>query len=227
MSYIKNKKYILIVSLTIAIAVAFLATSKVYAKDNCEENYGGGETCLINKRFKIEKWVRKENEHKDDSCNEWDDEVTMDLTDKDERDHYVEFCVKITNKSDKVENLDFDGMKMLDNLPDELTRIGGDGLSEYWDNFKPGESKTFKIRADIKDDEKNKHGEFKKCAVNKAEVFWKKEFEGSATATVCWKKYKKEIKELPHTGTDSAFVGLAGLTLTMVGVAIKKIKGAK
>jgi LPXTG-motif cell wall-anchored protein len=224
----KNKTiYNLIFFTGVIAATAVILSGNVYASDNCEDNYGGGETCLVNKRFKIEKWVRLEGEKKDKSCTEWDNEVTVDLTDDDEKDKYIEFCIRVKNLSDKKADLSFDDMKMIDDLPDELKRIGGDGLTENWDDFEPGESKTFKTRVEIQDDEKDRHGEFEKCAVNKAKVYWKKNFEGADTATVCWKKYGKEIKELPKTGAETALAGTFGTGLLAVGTFIKRYKRVK
>ncbi len=223
----KNTKSFLVNLIVSIIAVTAVSTSiveKVYADSKCEENYGGGENCLVNKRFKIEKYVRLEGEKKDKSCKEWNDEVTIDLTDGDEKDKYVEFCVRVKNMSDSTGNFDFDDMKMKDSLPDELHRIGGDGLTEYWDNFEPGETKEFRIKVRIDEDELDRKGEYEKCAVNKATAYWEGVSEGSDTATVCWKNYDKEIKELPKTGSESALAGIAGAVLTAVGVLVKKAK---
>lgn len=214
----------LIVSFFAVFTVLLVVRTNVYASDNCDENYGGGETCLVNKRFKIEKWVRQEGEHKDESCKEWDEEVTLDLTDGDDKDDYLEFCIRVTNLSDDEGDFDFDDMKLLDKLPSELYRIGGDGLTEYWDDFDPGESKDFKIKVRIDEDELDKDGEYEKCAVNRALVYWDGEFEGSDTATVCWKNYDKEIKELPKTGAESFAVALGGATLAALGAFLKKKK---
>ena len=221
-----NKSFLanLILSFVAVTAVAALFSQKVLADDDadCEENYGGGETCIVNKRFKIEKWVRLEGEKKDKSCKEWDDEVTIDLTDNDEKDKYVEFCIRIKNMSDDYGDLDFDDMKMKDSLPEELHRIGGDGLTEEWDNFDPGETKEFKIKVRVDEDELDRDGEYEKCVVNKAAVYWDGNKEGSDTATVCWKDYDKEIKELPRTGAESALAGVAGLAVASFGLALRK-----
>ncbi|KKS10203.1 MAG: hypothetical protein UU64_C0007G0016 [candidate division WWE3 bacterium GW2011_GWF2_41_45] len=70
-------------------------------------------------------------------------------------------------------------MKMSDSLPDEMDRVGGSGLTEYWDDFEPGETKTFIIEAEIDSDEFDRDEAFDKCIVNKAKVYWGDEFEGS------------------------------------------------
>lgn len=121
--------------------------------------------------------------------------------------------------SDNEGDIDFDNMKMSDKLPDELSRTGGSGLTEYWDNFKPGETKTFTIEAKVKSDEYDRSEDFEKCVVNKATVKWDDEFEGSDTATVCYSN--SEPKELPKTGHES-FVTLVGLGLLASGLLISK-----
>lgn len=185
------------------ISVAALVTT-VHA-ESCEDRYG---TCLVNKRFKIEKKVRIGD------SGDWKSKVTG--VDKDEM---IEFHVKITNMSDNEGNIDFDNMKMTDKLPDELTRTGGDGLTEYWDNFKPGETKSFTIKAKVNSDEYDRQENFEKCVVNKASVRWGEEFEGSDTATVCYSN--SEPKELPKTGHES-IMAIAGLGLVVSGLLISK-----
>jgi uncharacterized repeat protein (TIGR01451 family) len=172
----------------------------------CTSNYGGGETCIYNKNFDIEKKVRKEG---DDS---WKDKVTG--VDEDE---VVEFKIKVKNEGE----VDVDDMKMSDKLPKEMERVGGDGLTEYWDDFEAGETKTFVIKAKVKDSEYDRKN-FEKCVVNKAEVLYDGEDEASDTATVCYSD--SEPTELPKTGGSSLLYGVLGLGLTAVGVSAKKLK---
>jgi len=110
---------------------------------------------------------------------------------------------------------------MEDSLPNELYRIGGNGLTEYWDDFDSGETKTFYIRASIDSDELEREGTFENCVVNKAEVEWDGEFEGSDTATVCYGNVP--AKELPKTGANDV-LALVGLGLVTLGVLIKRTK---
>ncbi len=200
----KNKRN-LILGTFVAVAALFVVNSPVYAK--CESSYGNGETCYINKRFEIDKDVRIEG---DDS---WEDKV-MDV----KKDDVVEFRVKIKNKSDEKAD-GFDDMKMEDFLPDEMERVGGSGLTEYWDDFKPGETKTFVIQAKIDKDEFDRDNEFEKCIVNKAEVNWDDKFEGSDTATVCYGD--EEVKELPETGATE-IAAVFGAALMAVGLIVRK-----
>ena len=111
-------------------------------------------------------------------------------------------------------------MKMKDILPDELIKVGGSGLTEYFDNFEPGETEEFVIKAEIKDSEFDRK-DFEKCVVNKAEVYFGDRFEGSDTATVCYGKGK--VTELPKTGPESTIaMSLAGLGFVVIGTLSRK-----
>lgn len=191
----------------LAFAAVIAVSGSVHA--GCKSTYGNGETCYINKRFEIDKDVRI----KDDDDDDWEDKVT----DVDE-DDVVEFRVKIKNKSDDDAD-DFDDMKMEDFLPDEMERVGGSGLTEYWDDFDSDETKTFVIEAKIDEDEFDRDHEFEKCIVNKAEVTWDGDFEGSDTATVCYGD--EEVKELPETGSNE-IAALFGAALIAVGLLLRK-----
>lgn len=204
MNYKKTKKPILALSVALAMGVIF--SGKAYA--DCESTYGNGEVCLVNKRFEIDKKVRVEDEDKS-----WEDKVTNVA-----KDDTVEFKIKIKNKSDDKAD-DFDDMKMEDFLPDEMHRVGGSGLTEYWDNFEPGETKTFYIKAKVKKDEYDRDENFENCIVNKAEVKWDGEFEGSDTATVCYGQ--EEVTELPETGSNE-MVALLGAGMILAGALIRK-----
>lgn len=200
----KNINYKLIGTLVVAVTAGVLGAQKAYA--GCESNYGGGETCIYNKRFDIEKKVRKEG---DDT---WKDKVTG--VDENE---IVEFKIKVKNKGE----VEVDDMKMSDKLPKEMERVGGSGMTEYWGDFEPGETKTFIIRAVVKDSEYDRKN-FEKCVVNKAEVEYDGDEEGSDTATVCYSD--KEVTELPKTGGNSVAYGALGTVLAAFGAIIKKIK---
>jgi hypothetical protein len=214
---LKNITYKLIISSALVVAVLLVARTDVYADDHCEDNYGGGENCVYNKRFRIEKEVRLEG---DDS---WRDKVTIDLTDGDENDKYIEFRIKIKNLSDDEADkyIDFDNMEMKDKLPDVFDKIKGD-LSVDWDDFEPGDEKEFKIRVELDEDEIDRNGDYEKCAVNKASVYWDDEFEGSDTATVCWTN-EGEVLGLPDTGAV-ANLAIAGFGLLTTGALLKGSK---
>jgi LPXTG-motif cell wall-anchored protein len=112
-------------------------------------------------------------------------------------------------------------MKMKDSLPDEMERVGGDGLTEYWEDFEPGETKTFIIRAKVNSEEYDREN-FEKCVVNKAKVLYDDDEEGSDTATVCYGD--SEVTELPKTGGSSVLYGALGLGLSAFGLTVKKLK---
>jgi LPXTG-motif cell wall-anchored protein len=111
-------------------------------------------------------------------------------------------------------------MKMEDELPDEMERTGGSGLTEYWDNFEPGDTKEFIIKAKVDASEYDRKN-FEKCIVNKAELRYGNKFEGADTATVCYSDSKP--KELPKTGAEStALFAVLGLVTTASGLVMKK-----
>ena len=180
--------------------VLTLSTRTVYA-----EQYGEEEE--YNLRFRITKEVRIQGD------NEWKDKVT-DV----DKDDIVEFKIKITNKSDDPADA-ADDMKMEDFLPDEMYKVGGNGLTEDWDNFDPDDEKVFIIQAKVESDEYDRDVEFEKCVVNKAELRWDGEFQGSDTATVCYGNV--EPSELPKTGAVST-LALAGMGALIAGLVAKK-----
>lgn len=201
MKRIMNKNLIVAFSFFTFFSVVLTGKSKVYA--SCTPNYGGGQTCIFNKNFDIEKKVRKAG---DDS---WGDKVINV-----KKGEIVEFRIKIKNDGD----LDVDGMKMEDKLPKEMERVGGSGLTEYWDDFEKGESKTFVIKAKVKDREYEREN-FEKCVVNKAVVEYNGDEEASDTATVCYGSVKPT--ELPKTGGGAFTLALGGV-LVSLGVLLRK-----
>ncbi len=168
-----------------------------------------GET-VINKSFRIEKEVRIKDE------GSFEDKLILDSADWDE---ILEFRIKIKNTGE----LETDDMKMEDFLPSELYRVGGDKLVENWDDFEPGETKTFYIDVKVDSDEFDREN-FDKCVVNKAEVRYKGKFEGADTATVCYGV--REITELPETGFGETLFPMA-LGLLAAGFVFKKYKEAQ
>ncbi len=196
--YMYNKVIKIIFVAFVAITFVVVNTSYAFAD---ESNYGGTE--IKNKSFRIEKEVRMVGD------NSWKDKVT-DV----EENEVVEFRIRVEN----VGEVEVDDMKMEDFLPDEMYRVGGDGLTEYWDNFAPGDVETFKIKAQVESDEYDRE-DFEKCVVNKAEITYDGDFEGSDTATVCYGNV--EVTELPKTGAGSTFA-IAGTALVVVGTLIRK-----
>lgn len=196
---------ILFVTLIAGALLLVVLPSKVFAKE-CKSDGSYGEACIYNKSFELDKKVKKEG------GDVWKDKIT-DV----ENDEIIEFEIEVEN----VGEVEVDDMRMEDFLPDELEKVGGSGLTEYWNNFEPGEKKTFVIKARIKEEEFNRDIEFEKCIANKAEVEYDGDFESSDTAVVCYGNVK--IKELPETGVTSTFIYTAlGLTLIASGIALKK-----
>ena len=215
----KSVNYKLISALVVsAVSTGLFGGSQVYA--GCTPNYGGGQTCIYNKNFDIEKKVRTcDADYYDDhgECDKDDDEGWKDkVTDVEEGD-VVEFKIKVKNDGE----VDVDDMKMTDKLPKEMTRLGGDGLTEYWDDFEAGDTKKFYIYAKVDDDEFDRKN-FEKCVVNKAEVEYDGDEEASDTATVCYGD--SEPTELPKTGGNSLVYGALGLGLMAIGATSKKFR---
>lgn len=170
-------------------------------------SYGYGQV-VKNKSFDIEKKVRVEDEDED-----WEDRV-----DNVAEDDVVEFRIRIWNTGEVTT----DDMKMHDYLPDEMYRVGGSGLTEYFDDFEPGDRVEFIIKAKVHSDEYDRDN-FEKCVVNKAEVEYDGHEEGSDTAIVCYGD--EEIEELPSTGaTSTVLMAVAGFGLVTLGFSMKKNK---
>jgi LPXTG-motif cell wall-anchored protein/uncharacterized repeat protein (TIGR01451 family) len=197
----------LIMSAFVIALVSFIGATKAYADSNCEAQYGGGESCDYDRKLKITKEVRVEGD------NNWKDKVTGVTEDQ-----IIEFRITIKNKSDNGADK-YSRLKIEDFLPSEMYWVGGSRTTEFLDDFKPGDSKSFVIKARVNAWEYDKKGNFEKCVVNKAELRWKDEFEGSDTATVC---YGNETpSELPKTGAETT-IALSGLGMLVTGLLVRK-----
>lgn len=197
---------IIFVTLFLGALTVALLPSKVYAA--CEDDGDYGETCTFEKKFQIEKKVRISGD------SEWKDKVTGV-----KEGQIVEFRIIAKN----IGELSADDMKMIDSLPGELEKTGGAGLTEEWNDFNDGDSKTFIIQARIKSTEFKRTDNFEKCVVNKAELRQNDNKQGSDTATVCYGE--KKITELPKTGPISTeLMSILGFASTGLGLALKKRK---
>jgi len=178
---VKNK---IIIAMS-ALIVGVLVSGTAYAEGDCEPTYGGGEKCVFNKSFEIEKEARIGDSG---------------------------------DFKDKVTGVEEDDTKYEDFLPEEMERVGGNGLTEEWNDFEPDERVEFIIKAKIKESEFDRKN-FDKCIVNKVELTYKDDFEGSDTATVCY----SEVTDLPETGAGSTVaVTLLGLGLAVAGTLSKR-----
>jgi hypothetical protein len=222
---VKNK--LIFVIFAVLAFVVFLAGK---ALADCEPNYGGGETCTFKKHFDIEKYVRLEGDES------WKNEVTVDLDDSDEADKLIEFKIVVKASVRDADGVDvnsitFDDMKMSDKWPDELkflSKESEDELTEKWDSFKPGETKTFYITGKIKDSEKE-DVDSEKCVVNTARLYQNDDRIDSDDATVCYTQGGEvlgAISELPATGNLSV-LGIAGVGLILLGAFLRGKKAIK
>jgi hypothetical protein len=184
--------------MTLLVAISMVPLNAIVHADT----YGGGEE---EKSIKIVKEVRLEGD------NNYKDKVFIDLTDANERTKEIYFRITITNTGDKIDKL-----KMEDFLPSELKLIAGN-LTEEWNELDAGETKTFIIKASLKDSEVKEDKDYEKCVVNKAELRQDGDFMGSDVATVC---YGNTPTELPETGFWP-MSGFAGLGMVSLGRLLK------
>lgn len=193
-----NKVLKIVVTFLALVTSLSLLNGEVYASGQYGE-------VIINKAFRIQKDVRIKDQ------GSYEDKLILDKSDWNS---IVEFRIRVTNTGE----VETDNMKMEDFLPSELVRVGGDKLTEKWDEFEPGATKTFKIEVKLHEDELKREN-FDKCVVNKAEVRFDGTFEGSDTATVCYGD--RTVTELPETGFEEVLLPL-GLGLIAVGYVLKK-----
>lgn len=200
------KKLIVLLSVIFIGSFVMADLDPVYA--GCESTYGGGEECVFNKNFRVRKKVRFEVEDDDDARDK-----IIDV----EKGEVIVFEIEIKNTGE----VDVDDMSMEDFLPDELKFLDSEGLTEEWDDFEPGDKKKFEIRVKVKDSEYDRDDDFEKCVVNKVEIEYDGDFEGSDTATVCYGD--AEITELPETGAGTGVtLVIAGIGLVVVGILVRK-----
>lgn len=179
------------------------------------ENCGGGETPdepkdeprtkTKNYSIDLNKKVRFEGE------DSWKDKIYgADSED------VIEFRIKITNTG----NSEIDDLKMTDYLPDELERVGGSGLTEYFGDLEVAEEKTFVIKAKVKPQYLNEE----RCVVNEAKVEHDEANKSKDSATVCFGEV--EIEELPETGpTATVILAIAGMVFVFSGFRMRSYLG--
>jgi uncharacterized repeat protein (TIGR01451 family) len=204
MNIINLQKLIIpVLLLGVFVLVSGVIGQRVHA--DSQDAYGEYAREVVNKVFRIEKKVRI-----------GDSGVFRDKVTHVKKGEVVEFQIVVKNIGDIKVN----DMKMVDIIPSEMERVGGDQLTETWDNFDVDDTKTFIIKAKVKDSEFDREN-FEKCVVNKAESYYKDKFEGADTATVCYGKVP--VTELPKTGAGSTIaVTLFGLGSLYLGRLLKK-----
>ena len=194
-------------AIVVAFFLAALTIPEAHAED-CEPNYGGGETCDREEDLEVSKQVRK---YKDSLG---DDEGFKDKVTGIKEGDVVEFKITVKNEGDDVEDVD-----VKDSLPEELKKISGD-TSRHYDELEAGEKKTFRFRAKVLDSEFDREDSFEKCVVNKVTVKQDDDKKASDTATVCYGD--SEIEELPETGSVAAVSAGLGSVVSALGLYLKK-----
>lgn len=209
--------------LSVSVFALVLGLFTVPTRAECTPNYGGGENCVYESRFKIKKYVKLEDD------NSWKDEVLIDLDDDDEDDKKILFKVEVTVdvEGDDIDedSIEFDDMEMKDSLPDELKFLSEseDDLTEEWDNFKAGDKKTFYFTTKITDSEKKKDGSYEKCVINTAKLYQDGDKVDDDDAVVCYKRGGDVLgtsTELPETGTPG-IAGISGILSLALGAYLR------
>ncbi|MBI2414362.1 hypothetical protein HYV31_00750 [candidate division WWE3 bacterium] len=191
---------------------SFIFTSAKVSKGDvlatCTSDGAYGQTCTNEENFTVEKKVRIKGN------TSWQDKV-INVKEVET----VEFRITVKNVGDESESK----MKTIDLLPDELSRTGGAGLTEVWDDFNDGDSKEFIIESKLKSSEFQNTKQFEKCVVNKVDLYQNEDHKGSDTATVCYNNAK--VEELPKTGpiVPIGILGIIGVGLGFAGSYLKTL----
>jgi hypothetical protein len=123
------------------------------------------------------------------------------------------FYIKVTNEND----FDLEKVKIVDDLPSEMIRVSGLDSSETF-NLKSGKSKTFEIKAKLRESEFLSNVNYEKCVVNKAVAFYDGKEKEDGTATVCYGN--PGVLTMPKTGPSEYWL-FYGLGLISLGVIVK------
>lgn len=123
------------------------------------------------------------------------------------------FYIKVRNDSDQ----NLKKLKIVDNLPTEMVRVSGLDSSQVFDLDK-GKSKTFEIKAKVRDSEYLSNVQFEKCSVNKASLYLGGIETETGTATVCFGNTKATT--LPVTGPSDYWMVYALMVVT-AGLGLK------
>ena len=123
------------------------------------------------------------------------------------------YTFKIDNKTDETKTL-----KLIDNLPSEIERVGGIGFTEEV-TINKNDSAKLTMEVKIKDSEFENKKDFEKCVVNTAYLFKDSVKKESSSATVCFGE--GTAKNLPSTG-PSEVLGVLGASLVGLGYLINR-----
>ncbi len=123
------------------------------------------------------------------------------------------YTFKIENRTDETKTL-----KLVDNLPNELERVGGIGFTEEV-TLNQKSSVKLVMEVKVKNSEFENKTNFEKCVVNTAHLYKEDAKKESSSATVCYGE--GVAKTLPETGPNDIFA-IVGLVLASAGVVIRR-----
>lgn len=141
-----------------------------------------------------------------------DEEVKQKLTGIKKGDVF-KYTFKVENRTDETKTL-----KLVDNLPAELERVGGIGFTEEVTLDKNSSVKLV-MEVKVKDSEFENKTNFEKCVVNTAKLYKEDALKESSSATVCYGE--GVANSLPETGPNDIFA-IIGLVLASAGIVIRK-----
>ena len=190
-------KKIIFINLIVA---SFVFTSGVALAD-CSGAYYGSSSCS-DSGFNLTKRVSR-----NDST-----EAKEKLTGI-KKGETFKYTFKIDNKTDETKTL-----KLIDNLPSELERVGGIGFTEEV-TINKNDSAKLTMEVKVKDSEFENKKDFEKCVVNTAYLFKDSVKKETSSATVCFGE--GTAKDLPATG-PSDVLGVVGSLLIGLGSLINR-----
>lgn len=214
----------------LASLISVVPANKIFAKEICFTQYGGGETCVNvdeNAKINVDKKVSDENGNFQDHL--------KSSVHKFEAGDKVYFKIEVENNGD----VDLKDVELKDVLPDFLSfgkMIDGDtpsksGKELKWDlgDIKKGESETVKFYADVADEEDLPKDD-KICLTNVAKATGKREDNDDKEDDADYSNFCIELgdvlgtespSKLPKAGGDLT-LALAGIVSAASGVLIRK-----
>lgn len=186
--------------LTFLTLTVFGFVSLLTAQADCSGSYYGSSSCS-DSGYDLTKRVSK-----------GDNEPKEKITGVRKGDVF-KYTFKIENKTDETKTL-----KLVDNLPNELERVGGIGFTEEV-TLEKNSSTKITMDVKVKDSEFENKKDFEKCVVNTAHLYKEDARKETSSATVCYGE--GTAKSLPQTG-PSEVLGILGIISTGAGLLIRR-----